>query len=206
MVLLKSGMKGRYSGIANVTESCGGGDAGQPRGYQRTRWEQSAALIRVVMASGLAGSAGTQQQPRWKGSGRHSSPLGTTRGPALLSLFTPKLDRRFPGEFPAVFEQRHWLSGQQLPDRDLQLLTPAIPAGRTEVEHLAAITDPALLGRERWPLFASGGLGPSSGHLGRPATLARHVVGPALAAVGEVLAKGYGRLQGLGSRCPCRGL
>ena len=86
------------------------------------------------MASGLGGSAGTQQQLHWKASERHSSPLGTTGGPALLSLFTPKIDRRFPGEFPAVFEQRHWLSGQQLPDRDLQLLTPAIPAGGSEVE------------------------------------------------------------------------
>ena len=61
-------------------------------------------------------------------------------------------DRRLSGKFSAVFEQAHSFSGQKLPGDPLQLLTPAGQAGRPEVEDMAAIADPTLLGRERWPL------------------------------------------------------
>ena len=47
------------------------------------------------------------------------------------------------------------------------------------------------MGRERRPLTAAGGhWGWRSGHLRRPAPLPHHVVRPALAAAGEVLAMG----------------
>ena len=66
MVLVKSGMEGRYFGFHNVTESCDLGDTWQPRGYKRTGWEQSAALITAVPARAPARSAGAEQQIQWE--------------------------------------------------------------------------------------------------------------------------------------------
>ena len=59
------------------------------------------------------------------------------------------------------------------------------------MEDMTAVADPALLGRERRSFAAATGhWGWRSGHLGRPAPLPHHVVRPALAAAGEVLAMG----------------
>jgi hypothetical protein len=67
--------------------------------------------------------------------------------PALLPLLCPKLEGLLPAEHEAPLEQRHRLIQQQLPNRDLQLLNPAVPATGPEVEHLAAIAEPGLARR-----------------------------------------------------------
>ncbi|GDX77015.1 hypothetical protein LBMAG41_20910 [Cyanobium sp.] len=53
-MLESSGMKGRNTDNSNVTEAFAVNEAGQPRGYQRTEWEQSAALITAVPAKAPA--------------------------------------------------------------------------------------------------------------------------------------------------------
>jgi len=75
--------------------------------------------------------------------------------PALLPLLCPKLEGLLPPELEAPLEQRHRLIRQQLPHRDFELLTPAIPAAWPEVEHMAAIAEPGLLGRQRRPVAGS---------------------------------------------------
>jgi len=65
-MLVKSGMEGRYSDKINVTESFAVNGTGQLRGYQRTGWEQSAALITAVPARAPARSAGVGQQIYWE--------------------------------------------------------------------------------------------------------------------------------------------
>jgi hypothetical protein len=74
--------------------------------------------------------------------------------PSPPCAFQPRLDRCLPGELPAVLGQRHRLTRQQLPHRHFQLLTPAITAAGPEVEHLAAVAEPGLLGRQGGRLLA----------------------------------------------------
>ena len=57
-MLVKSGMDGGKSHKFNVTESFAVDGTGQPGGYQRTGWEQSAALITAVPAKAPARSNG----------------------------------------------------------------------------------------------------------------------------------------------------
>ena len=57
-MLVESGMEGRQSDRPNVTESFAVDGTGRPMGYQRTGWEQSAALITAVPARAPARSAG----------------------------------------------------------------------------------------------------------------------------------------------------
>ena len=80
--------------------------------------------------------------------------------------------------------------GISFPEGHLQRLAPAVVAEGLEVQHLAAIADPALLGRERRTPGRSLTFIGRSGHLRCPAMLPGHVIRPALAAAGEVLAMG----------------
>jgi hypothetical protein len=57
-MLVVSGMEGRNSDQINVTEFVAAKETGQPSGYQRTGWEQSAALITAVPAKAPARSNG----------------------------------------------------------------------------------------------------------------------------------------------------
>jgi hypothetical protein len=79
-------------------------------------------------------------------------PLRRCRLPTLLALLAPELESLLTADLQPLFQQRHRLTWQQLPDRDLQLLTPPVPAGRSEVEYMAAVADSGLFGRERRPL------------------------------------------------------
>ena len=72
--------------------------------------------------------------------------------PELESLLPAELEVPLPLRGRLRLEQWHRLIRQQLSQRDLQLLTPVIPAAGPEVEHLAAIAEPGLLGRERRPV------------------------------------------------------
>ena len=60
-MLEKSGMEGRNSDEFNVTESFAVNKTGQPRGYERTGWEQSAALITAHHWGPQAVPAGRQE-------------------------------------------------------------------------------------------------------------------------------------------------
>jgi len=55
-------------------------------------------------------------------------PLRRCDLPALLLLLTQELDGLLPAELQPAFQERNGLIRQQLPHRDLQLLTPAVPA------------------------------------------------------------------------------
>ena len=87
------------------------------------------------------------------------TPLRPTSPPALLPLLGPELDRLLPSDLLAALplsgrlrlEQRR-LAGDQFAGGELQGLGVAAVANRFEIEHLTAIADPALPGRERWPL------------------------------------------------------
>jgi len=136
-------------------------------GYQRTGWEQSAALITADPARAPARSAGVGQQIDWECFRATKLTSGGHKRPSPPCTFHPKLDRCLPGEFPAVPEQEHRLIRQQLPNRYLQLLTPAVPAAGS-----------ASCRTHR------------SRQLRRPAPLAVQVFCPAAAALGEVLATG----------------
>jgi hypothetical protein len=82
-------------------------------------------------------------------------PLRLCALPALFLLLSPELDGLLPAKFEAPLEQRHRLIRQQFPNRYLQLLTPAVPAAGPEVEDMAPVTDPAPMGRQRWPVAGS---------------------------------------------------
>ena len=69
--------------------------------------------------------------------------------PAVLVLLGPEPDRLLAGQLPALFEQRRLTAGHQLPQRHLQRLRPALVAQGPEVQHFAAVADPAFSGRER---------------------------------------------------------
>ena len=128
---------------------------------------------------------------RWCQQGKPvESPLRRTGFPALLLFAPPELDRLLTAELLAAFEQRHRLIRQQLSGCQLQPLHPAIPAGGPKVQNLPSVADPALPGRERRPRGLSMTFICRSGHLRCPALASGHVVGPALAAAGEVLAMG----------------
>jgi len=86
-------------------------------------------------------------------------PLRRCHLPTLLALTGPELEGLIAAELQPPFEQRHRLIRKQLPHGDLQSLGPAIPPGRPEVEDLATIADPALLGREGRPLAVAGDRG-----------------------------------------------
>jgi hypothetical protein len=121
-----------------------------------------------------------------------------------LTFFGPELDRLLPGQLPALLEQRRLSAGHHLAEGDLEVLAPAVVTAGLEVEHLAAVADPGLVSGdiENWWLgfrcrltpraatVAAGCWGRCSRHLRRPTPLSHHVVGPALAAVGEVLPPG----------------
>ena len=74
-------------------------------------------------------------------------PLRLCALPALFLLLGPELEGLLPTELQPAFQERNGLIRQQLPNRHLQLLTPAVPAAGPEVEQLAAIAEPGLLGR-----------------------------------------------------------
>jgi len=115
---------------------------------------------------------GLQRGSSVDGLGRSSScprrwrrmPLGCTGPPPLLALLAPELDGLFTAEFLAVLEQRHRLIRQQFAAGHLQSLAPAIPVGRSEVEHAAAVAEPALFWREGRPPAGPSGLAPGAGH------------------------------------------
>ena len=86
-------------------------------------------------------SAGSQ---RWRW-----CPLRSAHLPAGLPLLPPELDRLLAGDLLAVLQQRRLPDRHHLPQRHLQGLALAVVAERLEVEHLAAVTDPGLLRRER---------------------------------------------------------
>ncbi len=71
--------------------------------------------------------------------------------PTSLALLGPELDRLLPADLFAALEQRR-LAGDQLAGGELQGLGVTAVANRVEVQHLAAIAEPALLGGERRPL------------------------------------------------------
>ena len=74
------------------------------------------------------------------------TPLRPTSPPALLPLLGPELDRLISHQLPAMFQQRWLPAGHHLSKSHLQALAPAVVAAGLEMEHLAAIADPALLG------------------------------------------------------------
>jgi hypothetical protein len=82
--------------------------------------------------------------------------------------------------------------GKHLATGRLQALLPPVPRHRLEVQHPLAITQPALsrTDRDLGLLPADVHCRPASTHFWRPASLAGHVVGPALAAADQVLALG----------------
>ena len=75
----------------------------------------------------------------------------------LLALLGPELDRLLAGQLPAFLplrgrlrlEQWRLTAGHHLPEGHLEALAPAVVTQRLEMQHLAAITNPAFLGRER---------------------------------------------------------
>jgi hypothetical protein len=87
-------------------------------------------------------------------------PLRRGGQPALLALLRPELQRLLATEIqppPPLcgrlrLEQRHRPTRQQFPHRVLHRLVPAIPANGSEVQHLAAIAEPAVAGRGRRPV------------------------------------------------------
>ena len=72
-------------------------------------------------------------------------------------LLGPEPDRLLTRQLPAFLplrgrlrlEQRRLTAGHHLPEGHLQALTPAVVTPWTEVQHLAAVAQPAFLGRER---------------------------------------------------------
>ena len=78
-------------------------------------------------------------------------PLRLADLPALLALLSPELDRLISHQLPAVFQQRWLPAGHYLSKSHLQALAPAVVAAGLEMEHLAAIAEPALLRRQRRP-------------------------------------------------------
>ena len=84
--------------------------------------------------------------------GRRRPPLRRTGLPALLALGDPELEGFFPAQLPAPFEQRWLPIGHHFPEGHLHRLVTAIPEGGPEVQHLAAVADPRLLGRQRRPV------------------------------------------------------
>ena len=112
-------------------------------------------LITAVQARALARSAGVWQQICWKCFMATQLTTEDHKQPSPPCAFQPRLDRCLPGELPAVLGQRHRLTRQQLPHRHFQLLTPAITAAGPEVEHLAAVAEPGLLGRQGRPVAGS---------------------------------------------------
>ena len=135
-MLVKSGMEGRNSDKPNVTESFAVNETGQPRGYQRTGWEQSAALITAVPAKAPARSDGVGQRIDWECFMATQLTIGDHKRPSPPCAFHPKLDRCPPGELPAVpplrgrlrLEQEHRLSGQQLAGDHTSNFSPALGA------------------------------------------------------------------------------
>ena len=127
-MLESSGIEGRNSDSFNVTEVFAANEAGQPRGYQRTGWEQSAALITAVRARALARSAGVGQQIDWECFMATQLTTGAHKRPSPPCAFHPKLDRCPPGELPEVLEQKHRLSGQQLAGDHTSNFSPAAAA------------------------------------------------------------------------------
>jgi hypothetical protein len=105
--------------------------------------------------------------------------LRRTRFPALQSHAAPEADRLLAAQLPAAFQKRYLLPGDQLADGDLEVLLPAVVAARLEVEHLAPVTEPALLGRKRRSVAVSN----SSRHLRRPTPLSVQIIRLAAAAV-----------------------
>ena len=121
------------------------------------------------------------------------APLRWAGPPTQLPLLVPELDRLLSRQLLTPFEQRHRLARDHLPQRHFQRLAPAVIPERLEVQHLPAITDPALARRERRALLLVTNVHRPrlcSGHLWRPALLPCHVIGPALAAADKVLAVG----------------
>jgi hypothetical protein len=77
-------------GKLTVTESCDNEDTGQPRGYQRTGWEQSAALITAVPARAPARSVGVGQQIHWECFRATQLTAGDHKRPSPPCAFHPK--------------------------------------------------------------------------------------------------------------------
>ena len=73
-------------------------------------------------------------------------PLRRADLPAGTALLGPELDRLISHQLPAMFEQRWLPAGHYLSKSHLQALAPAVVAAWLEMEHLAAIAEPALLG------------------------------------------------------------
>jgi hypothetical protein len=111
--------------------------------------------------------------------------------PTGETLLGPEIDGLCVAELLVVLEQRRLYTGHHLSEGEFQVLVPAVVAARLELEHLAAGAEPAVLRRQRRGLSCDGTrVHRSSCNLRRPAVLAHHVVSPALAAMGEVLAIG----------------
>jgi hypothetical protein len=94
-------------------------------------------------------SAGQRASPGLQSRWRLS--LGRADLPTSLPLLGPELDRLLAGDLLAALEQRR-LAGDQFATGELQRPGVAAVADGAEVQHLAAITEPALLGGERRPL------------------------------------------------------
>lgn len=71
-------------------------------------------------------------------------PLRRADLPTSLPLLGPEPDRFLAGDLLAALEQRH-LAGDQFAAGELQGLGVTALANRIEVQHLAAIAEPALL-------------------------------------------------------------
>ena len=100
----------------------------------------------------------------------------------------PERDGFHPAQLPAEFEERSLLARKPLAAGHVQGLAPPIPAGCSEMQHLATIADPAILRGERRGLAIGHPL--ASSHLRCPAALAGEIIGAALASMGELLAVG----------------
>ena len=64
----------------------------------------------------------------------------------IIALLASELEGLLGADPQPLFQQWYRLIRQQLPHRDLQLLTPAVGAGRPKIEDMTAVADPTLLG------------------------------------------------------------
>ena len=118
----------------------------------------------------------------------------------LLALLGPELDRLLVGQLPAFLplrgrlrlEQWRLTTGHHLPEGHLEALAPAVVAerGLKCSTWRPSLIQPSCGESGGRPGRSTTFMGRCSGHLRRPALLAGHVISPALAAAGEVLAVG----------------
>ncbi|MFM7465945.1 MAG: hypothetical protein ACKO28_10845 [Cyanobium sp.] len=64
----------------------------------------------------------------------------------------PELDGLLPADLSPMLEKGGGLTRDQFTAGELQRLAPSIPTGWPEMQHLASIADPSILGGEGRPV------------------------------------------------------